>query len=131
MSCELGIYGIDFNVDEFVKNSGIAGFRKGYKGELRSGSKTEKNEFSYAKITISNADFSDVRTQIKEAEEFLLKYKNNLKKIADNEVIEAGIDFGANDFMENGMVKSFYFPPTLVAICAELKLSIELSVYSA
>lgn len=70
--------------------------------------------------------------QIEEAEAFLIMHKIKLKNIADIKEIEGvGIDFGADDFMENGMVKTFYFPPALITLCSELKFSIEISVYTA
>ena len=131
MSCLLRVLGEDFNVDRFVEETQIADFRKRYKGDFVSPSRDKRLEHSSASIIISDADFSNIKTQIEEAEAFLVKHKSNLRNIATTKEIEyATIDFGADSLLPNGMTKSFYFPISLVSICAELKIGIELSVYA-
>jgi hypothetical protein len=132
MSCTLTVLGASLDIDEFVENAGIEGFTKKYKGDLISPSRNKRLEYSFASIYTSRADFDDLDLQIKETEDFLVKNKNNLKCIATTRGIDfATIDFGANsDLAHENKAQSFFFPPSLLLICAELKLALELSVYS-
>jgi hypothetical protein len=69
---------------------------------------------------------------MKEAEGFLIKNKNNLKFIAITKEIDyATINFGVNSKIDKpNASQSFFFPPSLLLICSELKLGLELTIYS-
>ena len=62
----------------------------------------------------------------------MVKNKNNLKCITTTKGIDfATIDFGADsDLGYKSKAQTFFFPSSLLLICAELKLGLELSVYS-
>jgi hypothetical protein len=132
MSCTLTVLGATLDIDEFVENTGIEGFAKKYKGDLISPSRNKRLEYSFASIFTSRADFDNLKLQIEETEDFLGKHKNSLKCIATTGGVDfATIDFGVNsDLGYENKAQSFFFPPSLVLICAELKLGLELSVYS-
>lgn len=131
MSCVLRILGEDFDVDTFVEKTQINGFNKRYKGDLMGRSANRKAKYSAANITISSADFDDFNLQIEDATRFLIEYKDNLKMIASTKGIEyAIIDFGVDSMIdENRLTQNFYFPKDLIRLCAELDISIELSIY--
>jgi hypothetical protein len=132
MSCTLTVVGAGLDIDEFVENTGIEGFTKKYKGDLVSPSRNKRLEYSFASIITSRVNFDNLKLQIEETEDFLVKHKNNLKCIATTRGIDfATIDFGANsDLGHENKAQYFFFPPSLLLVCAELKLGLELSLYS-
>ena len=132
MSCYLSIIGKDLDVDAFVARTNINDFQKRYKNDLASGSKSKNLEYSSASIKISDADFENFNKQIEEVQVFLNTYRDHLKCIADTDGVEyANIHFGANSTtLFEKKVQSFYFPISLITICAELKISIETTVYN-
>lgn len=132
MSCVLTILGKTLNVDELVKSTGILGFEKKYKGDIISVSRNKKLEYSYASIVISEADFNELDLQIKETEDFLVKNMDNLKCIANTQGVDfATINFGSDSNLNvENLTQSFFFPPSLIMLCGELKLGLELTVYS-
>lgn len=132
MSCVLTVLGKELDIDSFVANTGILGFDKKYKGDIISISRKKNLEYSYASIVISDADFDELDLQLSEAELFLNEHKNNLKCIATTQGIDyATINFGSNSSINNeNPTQAFFFPPTLLLLCAELKLGLELTVYS-
>jgi hypothetical protein len=133
MSCHLSFIGEDLDVDILIERVGIPGFRKSYKGELFSPIRNLYSRTSSASIQIGNADFSNFGQQVKDAEEFLLLHSINLKVVSEIDGIQyATITFGSDSTSLNEKsVQSFYFPIELISICAELRISIETSVYNS
>ena len=105
----------------------MSGFDKSYKGQSINKINSRVAQYSSIKITISNAGFDDVKTQIEEATEFLTKYRNNLKHITTTDEIEfATINFGIDSIIdENHLTQGFYFTKPLIKICAELGIEIK------
>jgi hypothetical protein len=132
MSCVLTILGKTLDVDLFVEKTGILGFEKKYKGDIISMSRQTKLQYSYASIIISEADFNEIGLQISEAEIFLNKNKSELKSIAYIDGVDfATINFGSDiNVTGENLTQTFFFPTTLLLLCAELKLGLELTVYS-
>jgi hypothetical protein len=131
MSCVLKIMGENLDVDAFVAKTQMDGFDKSYKGDWTNKLKKRKREWSSAGMVISDAGYDDVKTQIKEAIEFLNRHKDNLRHIATTPEIEyATIDFGVDSTIdEDHLSQSFYLTKPLIKICAELDIEIELSLY--
>jgi hypothetical protein len=131
MSCVLTIIGTNFDVDAFVEKAAMPEFDKSYKGEPINRASSRIAQYSSASMIISNAGFGNVKTQIEEATEFLIKHRDNLKHIATTKEIEfATIDFGVDSIIdEDHLTQGFYFTLSLIEICAELKISITLSTY--
>ena len=131
MSCVLSIIGENFDVDAFVNESKIRGFNVGYKGDPINKVNKRTRTFSLASITTSNADFDNIKDQIEETIEFLVKYKSSLIHIANTPGIEcATIDFGVESIIDkNHLTQSFNFPIELIKVCADLGIEIELSIY--
>lgn len=133
MSCNLSFIGEDLDVDTLTERVDIPGFRKSYKGEMVSPDRNLYSKTSSASIQIGSADFSNFRQQVKDAEEFLLSHSRNLKVISEIDGIQyATITFGSDSkSLNEKSVESFYFPIELISICAQLKISIETSVYNS
>ncbi|MEO8887133.1 MAG: hypothetical protein ABI367_13800 [Mucilaginibacter sp.] len=129
MSCELRIIGENLDVDAFVNKTKMQWYRVWHKGDNRINSK--KHTDSGVSIGASEADFDNVKLQITETIDFLIKYKENLIHINSTPDIEyAYIDFGVDSIIdEDHLIQGFFFPPELVKICAELSIGIELSIY--
>jgi len=133
MSCYLSIIGEDLDVDTLVERISIPGFEKSYKGELISPKRDAYSKTSCATIKISDADFANFKQQVKDAEEFLRIHCKNLMAISDTDGVQyATIRFGSDSTsLIEKSVQSFYFPFALITICAELKISIETSIYNS
>jgi len=131
MSCVLRITGADFDVDAFIDKIGMPVYAKTYKGEPIYKSSSKVATMSSTRIIVSEADFDDPEQQIDEAVKFLVKHKDNLKFIATTKEIEfATIDFGINSNLDDDhLIQSIYFTQPLIKVCAELKITIELSIY--
>jgi hypothetical protein len=132
MSCVLSISGKELDIDAFVEQTGISGFRKSYKGHLRPGSKTKILEYFSASIVTSEADFNNLSGQIKDTETFLKTNKLKLSCITTTPGIDfANINFGVDSILDDEhLMQSFLFPPLLLSLCGELKLSLELTSYA-
>ncbi len=131
MSCGLSIIGTDLDIDAFVSKTEMSGFNKSYKGDPISKVNPKKRKYSFVSMIISEASFNDIKSQINDSVAFLIKYQDNLRHIADTPEIEyATINFGVDSIIdEEHLTQSFYFPISLIKICAELGIGIELSIY--
>lgn len=133
MSCLLCFIGEDLDVDILVERIGIPGFRKRYKGELFSPRRKLYSKSSSASIQISDADFENFNQQVEDAQKFLQTNKNKLMFIADTVGLQyTYISFGSNSTsLIEKSIQSFYFPISLITVCAELKISIETTIYNS
>lgn len=132
MSCNLWVAGTNFDVDNFIKETGIEVFHISYKGVPRYKEHPDKliakhNAFS---ARASNAGFHEFRQQVADAIKYLNENRDKLKRIKQSDEIEyANLDFGIWRWPDKP-VQSFYFPPELLALTGELGLSIEIATYS-
>ncbi|MDB5112782.1 MAG: hypothetical protein JWR67_3896 [Mucilaginibacter sp.] len=131
MSCHLSIIGEDLDIDTFVNKTQMLGFKKSYKGSPIGMSATRNLKYSVASITTSEAEFDNIKDQISDTLDFLIKYKDNLRHIASTPEIEyATINFGSDSTInEEQLTQNFHFTMGLIKICAELGIEIELSIY--
>ena len=137
MSCQLTFIGENLDVDALVERIDLPGFEKKYKGELFSPrrnlySKTSSASIFISDTSIGDTDFENFKQQAIEAQNFLQTHKDKLKCFADIEGVDyATISFGSNSTsLIEKSVQSFYFPISLITICAELKISIETTIYN-
>ncbi|MGY4538801.1 hypothetical protein ACVW0P_003224 [Mucilaginibacter sp. UYNi724] len=131
MGCILRIIGEEFDVDNFILQSGIRSYSVFYKGEPKSKLSPDgkKCQFSGCAVDVSKADFNDFNKQIDDASRYLELYQEKLKLITSIPAIQfAVLDFGIECDI-NKFVQSKYLPITLIKLCAELGISIELSIY--
>ncbi|MEO8887131.1 MAG: DUF4279 domain-containing protein [Mucilaginibacter sp.] len=131
MSCVLSIIGEDLNVDAFVSKTKMKWDSVWYKGDVINRVNPKKKKHSGVSIATSEADFDDVKTQITETIDFLIKRKENLIHIATTPGIQyVTINFGVDSVIdEDHLTQGFFFPPELIKICSELGIGIELSIY--
>ncbi|MES2269030.1 MAG: hypothetical protein V4520_19860 [Bacteroidota bacterium] len=131
MSCILRIIGEDFDVDSFILLSGVSSYCVFYKDEPKSKLKPggEKYQFSGCAVDVSIADFDDFTEQEKDAAKYLELNYEKLKLIPSTPEIQfAVLDFGI-EYDSYKFVQSKYLSTALIKLCADLGISIELSIY--
>jgi hypothetical protein len=132
MSCILGFLGENFNVDAFVKQSGIIPYSVFYKSDPKYQSKPDgpKLESSGCKVEVSKAGFDEFNEQVSDAILYLNANRHSLQYITSTEGLEhAYLDFGANFNPANGFVQNQHLPLELLKLAAEYGISINLSMY--
>ena len=83
-----------------------------------------------ANINVSNAEGDEFEIQKKEAISFLQAQSEALKVLINqNGFVGATLDFGVYD--EQKWSKSYGFPPELVALAAQHKLELMVSIYAS
>ena len=106
---------------EFVESRATERARE--RGEA---SVTDPSTFNF---TVSDADGDHVPLQIVDAEEFVSTHLAELIELLSRPGVEGGIlDFGW-DIPHNKFMQWNRFPSSFLALCAEAKLDIEVSVY--
>ncbi|MBL7984607.1 MAG: hypothetical protein JNM91_06380 [Flavobacteriales bacterium] len=130
MSCVLRIAGIGFQVDAYLAATGLAaigtwktGDQRGIRGPAISNG---------CNIDVSNADFNDLKGQIRDAIKFLRDRSENLKRLPDFGLLtsdEPELDFGIDTRMHDVGAQFDYFPNELLKLCGDLGLCICLSQY--
>jgi len=132
MSCILRAAGKKFNVEDFLKISKLKPCAVYRKGEPRFKTKPKSHiaTCSGVNIKVSNADFSNLKKQIKDTVKYLEKNKNEVKKLAKFPGLdsEPNLDFGIA--LRDVPAQSDYFPPELLLLAGKLGIGIEFSLYS-
>lgn len=130
MSCILRAGGPDFDVDGFMAKASLEVDSFWRKGEKRFSKNvnSEINKSSGIRVVASEADFSELATQIQNAISFLRTNLQQVKFLASfpggEEVV---LDFGAEIYPPGWA--SFMFPPELLTLAGEAGVSLCLSVY--
>jgi len=135
MSCVLRILGENFEVDRFISKSMLAPYKKWHKGEPKFALKPEgpKSLNSGLAILVSESNWEDFNSQVKNSLSFLKRNKEKLQYITLTKGIEyAVLDFGITLRIDNDklLYQTNYFPKELLKICGNLGIGIELSIYS-
>ncbi len=134
MSCVLSIIGKELDIDSFVEKSKLSPHKKRYIGEAKSPNRPNgaKMMYSALSIEVSDADFTEFETQIKDAVKFLKSNKSKLKHVGLTKEIEyATLRFGIEMTIdkENVLSQSSFIPNELLKLAGNLNLSIEISLY--
>jgi len=131
MSCILRIGGKDLDIDNFAGKVDIFWYKEAYKGTSRNLAGTKKYDNSSLSVTTSDAGFNEICRQIDDTVRFLNHYKNKLLAIKDTPEVEfATINFGVDSNIdEEHLTQSFNLPVELIAICGQLGIAIEISIY--
>jgi hypothetical protein len=134
MPCNLLILGKDLDIDEFLSNTKLRGFRKNYKGQPTFKTKSNGGKLVHSSLLIetSKADFDDLKKQIKDTIRYLKRHKDKLSYINKvKEVDMALLDFGINLKIDRKkiLLQSEMFPNELLKLAGEIGLDIELSIY--
>ena len=131
MSCVLRARGIDFAVDEFLAESSlkpIAIFRKGQPQWPKVNSAGPKLRASGFHASVSEADFSDIKTQIDDALDFLQQNQTELSRLIALPGIErVWLDFGIEERDVAAQHESF--PPNLLSLAGNLGIWIDFTLY--
>ena len=94
----------------------------------RSGRSTAEGKSTF-NFTISHADGGHVPAQIGDAEAFLSTHSAELAELMSRDAVEGGfLDFGWS-IPPDAAGQFNRFPTSLLALCSELGLEIEVSVY--
>lgn len=134
MSCVLRITGNSFDVDGFLKDSGLVAYLQ-YKagdpiGFKRKGKETY--DTNGASFDLSNAAFDDFETQKSDAIHFLTTHFNKLKNLR-NFGLEAAdipeIDFAIESDALTYPVQSDYLQAELLKLAGDLGFGIMISHY--
>ncbi|MDH5639995.1 MAG: hypothetical protein OEY28_01770 [Nitrospira sp.] len=130
MSCILRAWGADFDIDDFMAKASFevdSFWRKGEKRFTKS-ENSETNQSSGIRVVASEADFSELTEQIQDVISFLRKNLEQVKCLATFPGVEGVVlDFGAEIYPPGWA--SFTFPPELLLLAGEARVSLCLSVY--
>lgn len=132
MSCYLRASGVDFAVDDFVKESGLFPcdcriFRKGEPMFPKTQPHDHMEEDSGVNIKVSAAQRNDLETQIAEAITYLQKNGDEIIKLRQFSGVEnIGLDFGVEIPSQLG---TNYFLPELLSLVGRIGIGIELTYY--
>jgi hypothetical protein len=131
MSCILRFWGKEFNPKEAIKSAPIVADKIWIIGERRfpeSQTMLKLHNSSGVNFLVSNADFSEIQTQIENAVDFLSMHHSWLARLSSSPGLEgAVIDFGAE--ITNSFSQSYSFPPALLLALGKSNITLGLSVY--
>ena len=97
-----------------------------HKGEIQFKARVRKN--SGFSVVASEADFDNIKKQIKDAIAFLQRNAEELKRLKNYpEVEEPVLDFGIED--RDVAVQCDYFPAQLLFLAGNLGIGLEISRY--
>jgi uncharacterized protein (DUF927 family) len=132
MGVILRISGKELDVDNFDLGWNITPSTVHRKGEPVRISKPDgkKKEFFELVFEVSNADYSDLKSQIKETTEFLDQNKDYLNRLSAYSTIETiALDFSFNSRIDrkNVEVQFDYFPAELIKLAGQFSMDIWLT----
>ena len=131
MPCVLRARGTNFAVDEFLAASklrAIAVFRRGYPQSPVSPPGSHILTESGFHADVSEADFSDLQTQITDAAQFLERNREELARLVNFPAVErVSLDFGIGK--RDVWAQSERFPPNLLRDLGNLGIWLELKLY--
>jgi hypothetical protein len=133
MSCILRIDGKSFNVDDFLKSTGLKPYKIFRIGEKIKIGKKKVEDSNGCSFDLSKADFKNFEQQKKDATEFLKINFEQLKTVFSFGLLaeeNPTIDFGITTKMhEVFFVHSDYLQPELLKLAGNLNFGIEISQY--
>jgi hypothetical protein len=134
MSCVLRIYGKNFDVEGFLKETMLIPYSKFKEGDVMPFKWKGKSQYDSNGCTfdLSSADFDNFEQQKSDAIQFLRINFDSLLKLtkyglSSDEV--ALIDFGI-ELNDSLAVQGEYLPPELLKLAGDLNFGIMLSQYS-
>jgi hypothetical protein len=132
MSCVLRASGKTFASREYAARTSLPVLKVYARGEPRFRSKPDgkKNQRSGVNISVSDADFTNLKRQIRDAIAFLARHKRALSRLRRSEGLEdLTLDFGVAD--RDVAAQFDYFPADLLLAAGRLGIGIEVSRYHA
>jgi hypothetical protein len=133
MPCILRVSGKDFASRSYARRTTLPVIKVSVRGEPRlpkTKPNGEKHKTSGVNVQVSNADFTNLKRQIRDAVTFLERHRRALRRLGRASGVERlTLDFGVAD---RGVAAQFdYFPPELIAAAGSLGIGIEVSRYHA
>ena len=126
--CVLRVSGTNIAVKEFLKNSSFDPcviFDENNQSRKNKVTKT----FGF-NVSISEAEFEDLDTQITDVVSFLKKECRELKRLEEFEDIEVvSVDFAISTPPEEIVVWTRSFPPELLALLGSLGISLDFTIW--
>ncbi len=131
MGCVLRVSGRRFPAREFAKRTTLPVCSVQVLGEPRfpaSQPRGRKWLRSGVNVTVSDAEFSDLKRQVRDAIRFLAKHARTLRRIADRpDVEDLTLDFA---IQRRDVAAQFdHFPHALLLAAGKLRISLEVSSY--
>ena len=124
--CVLRASGDEFAPREFLNQSSFKVWNVFLLGERRGASSVWTTSGFTAEVSSASGD--EFEKQIKDALEFLDRYRDELKRLVDMPgLTELRLDFGVN--RKDVFVQSIYWPPELLRVAGSLRVGIEVSIY--
>jgi hypothetical protein len=129
LSCVLRIDGRDFNVDHYLRTTGLVADCVYRRGEmLRAGTLHQTSGFT---VLVSEPENEDFSTAVADAVSFLRGHRGELEKLSEVPGVDGmSLDFGRGFKVGEMMTQSTRLPVELLKECAEIGIEIELSIYA-
>jgi len=131
MGCVLRASGAAFDVDSFLKNSGLRPLVVYHRGEARAPASNpagRKHERSGMNVSVSEREFSDLAGQIKDAIQFLAENAQELTRLRDYAGLEGlEVDFPVED--RDVAAQTDAFPAELMSLLGKLRIGLAVSRY--
>ena len=131
MSCVLRARGTNFAVDEFLSKSKLKPIvvaRRGHPQYPNSRPSSQVPDNSGFHVDVSDAEFSQLQTQIEDAVQFLKKNNEELARlVAFPGVDRIALDFGIEE--RDVAAQSENFPPNLLSAAGSLGIWLAFTLY--
>jgi hypothetical protein len=129
--CVLRASGKHFDVDTFLKKSKLKPCLVYHRGEPKSQVKPKKYKWpdSGINVPVGNASFENYRRQIRDAIQFLIKNKTEIKKLSKFPGVESvALDFPTSHD-RNKFIQDYFIPTELIALSCQLGVELRISEY--
>ncbi len=130
--CVLRAAGKHFDVDACMMKSKLQPCLVYHKGEAKNPKSTKKIykwPDSGINVVVSNASFENFRRQIRDAIQFLIKNKTEIRKLVKFEGVDGvELDFPTS-YNPEQFIQDYFFPSELIALASQLGLELRLSEY--
>jgi len=127
--CVLRVSGPHVHLVEALRDAFVPFVEARMTAKARECGKANETDESTFNFTVSDADGEHVPEQIRDAEAFVSGNLKQLVELRSRPGVERGVlDFGW-EIPQDSVLPGSYFPSTLLSLCAEARLGIEVTVY--
>ena len=131
--CVLRVTGSNFDVEEFLRTSGLHPYMAYKAGDPRAPFRSDGSVYSTSgfRVEVSHAAWSNLPGQVSDACAFLERHAGELRALAALATVEdMRLDFPIELRIGQNVVAQFdYLPPELIKAAGALGMGIELSTY--
>jgi hypothetical protein len=129
--CVLRAAGKHFDVDTFLRKSKLQPCLVYHRGEPKSHANPKKYKWTVSGINVpvSNASFKNFRRQVRDAIQFLIINKAEIRKLFKFDGVEGvELDFPTSHDSDK-FLQEYFFPTELIALASQLGLELRISEY--